>query len=103
MENKSPLLQRTYREINENRRKLVTQAYLAYPEYIYCDPDQFNWETSSGRTNIFDIFYLEGSSYIALICDSAAVHRKPNFMMLTPSGADLMEIPGKLAEKFPLD
>lgn len=103
MENKTPLPQRTYQEINENRRRLLHDAYFSYPEYIYCDPDNFNWHTPAGRINIFDLCYLEGCNYLALIYDSAGTHRKPNFFMLTHQGADLMEIPGRLAEKFPLE
>jgi hypothetical protein len=101
MENKAPLPERTYAEINENRRRLLNEAYFSYPEYIYCDPDKFNWHTSAGRINIFDLFYLEGCKYLDLVCDSGQTHRKPNFFMLTPQGADLMEMPGRLDEKFP--
>jgi hypothetical protein len=103
MASKAELPQRTYPEINENRRRLLDDAYFCFPEYIYCDPDKFNWETPAGRINIFDLFYLEGCHYVELLSDSAATHRKPDFMKLTPQGADLMEIPGKLDEKFPLD
>lgn len=34
MDNKAPLPQRTYAEINENRRRLLRDAYFSYPEYI---------------------------------------------------------------------
>lgn len=102
MENTSPLLERAYSEINENRRRLLRYAYFSYPEYIYCDPDKFNWHTLAGRINIFDLFYLGDCNYVDIISNSIDAHRKPDFFMLTPKGADLMEMPGKLDEKFPL-
>ncbi len=102
MENIAPLPQRTYQEINENRRRLLNEAYFSYPEYIYCDPDEFNWHTATGRINIFDLFYLGDCNYIDLIGSSTETHRKPDFFMLTPKGADLLEIPKKLDERFPL-
>jgi hypothetical protein len=103
MENIVPLPERTYAQINENRRRLLHEAYFSYPEYIYCDPEKFNWHTSAGRINIFDIFYLGDCNYIDLIGGSTEIHRKPEFFMLTPRGADLMEIPNKLDERFPVE
>lgn len=102
MENTVTLPERTYEEINENRRRLLRQAYLSYPEYNYCDPDEFNWHTPCGRTNIFDLFYLGDCNYLNLIGDSSETHRKPEFFMLTPRGADIMEKPGRLDEIFPI-
>jgi len=102
MENTAPLPQRTYAEINENRRRLLRDAYFSYPEYIYCDPDDFNWQMPAGRINIFDLFYLGDCRYLDLIGGSTETHRKPDFFMLTPQGADLMEIPNKLDERFPV-
>lgn len=102
MENIAPLPERSYAEIDENRRRLLHDAYCSYPEYIYCDPDDFNWHTPAGRINIFDLFYLGENKYIDLIGASAETHRKPEFFMLTAKGADLMEIPGDLDKRFPL-
>lgn len=103
METKAPLLDRSYREINYNRRRLLLEAYGAYPELIYCDPEQYNWHLSEGRTNIFDLYYLHDSGYIDLTRSYAEGHRRPDFFMLSPSGADLIEKPGLLNEKFPID
>jgi len=102
MENITPLPERAYAEINENRRRLLRDAYFSYPEYIYCDPGEFNWHTPAGRINIFDLFYLGDCNYIDLIGCSTETHRKPDFFMLTPKGADLMEMPDKLDERFPV-
>ncbi len=103
MENIAPLPERSYAEINENRRRLLHDAYFSYQEYIHCDPDKFNWYTSSGRVNIFDLFYLGENNYIDLIGGSTGTHRAPDFFMLTAKGADLMEIPGELDKRFPMD
>ncbi len=103
MENIAPLPERSYKEINENRRRLLRDAYCCYPEYIYCDPDKFNWHTPAGRINIFDLFYLGAVNYLDLIGGTTETHRKPDFFMLTATGIDLMEIPGNLDRRFPLD
>jgi hypothetical protein len=103
MENIAPLPKRTYAEINENRRRLLHDAYFSFPEYVFCDPDKFNWHTPSGRINIFDLFYLGETNYLDLIGGSTETHRKPDFFILTAKGADLMEIPGQLEERFPMD
>ncbi|MBN1663269.1 MAG: hypothetical protein JW943_06685 [Deltaproteobacteria bacterium] len=102
MESTAPLLIRTYDEINHNRRRLLHEAYHAYPEYIYCEPEEFNWHQSRGRTNIFDLYYLYDAGYIDLTRGLYEEHRRPDFFMLTPAGADLMEKPGFLDEKFPV-
>ena len=102
MENVAPLLKRTYEEINRNRRRLLLAAYDVYPEYMYCDPDQFNWYESDARTNIFDLYYLSDSGYVHLTRCTPDGHRKPEFFMLTPAGANIVEIPDRLDECFPV-
>jgi len=102
MENTAPLPERTYGEINLNRHKLLQEAYLSYPEYIHCDPDKYNWHTPAGRMNIFDLYYLADCNYVDLIGATNESHRRPEFFMLTPKGADLLEIPGRLEERFPV-
>jgi hypothetical protein len=98
----APLLSRNYTEINRNRRILLHEAYAAYPEYIYCEPDRFSWQSSEARTNIFDLYYLYDSGYIDLTRSFAEGHRRPDFFMLTPAGADLIEKPGHLEGRFPI-
>jgi hypothetical protein len=102
LETTAPLPERAYTEINENRRRLLHKAYFSYPEYIYCDPEEFNWYTPSGRMNVFDLFYLGDCRYLDLIGGANETHRKPDFFMLTPKGADVIEIPGSLDQRFPL-
>jgi len=96
------LLQRTFAEINANRRRLLFAAYKVYPEFVYCDPERFNWAEPEARANIFDIYYLHDSGYVDLVKSATEGHRRPDFFMLAPKGADLMEIPGKLDEHFPV-
>ena len=102
MENVAPLLKRTYEEINRNRRRLLLAAYDVYPEYMYCDPDQFHWYESDARTNIFDLYYLSDSGYVHLTRGSPEGHRQPEFYMLTPAGADVIEVPDKFDNRFPV-
>jgi len=79
MENVAPLLKRTYEEINRNRKRLLLAAYDVYPEYMYCDPDQFNWYESDARTNIFDLYYLSDSGYVHLTVARRMDIVSPNF------------------------
>lgn len=102
MQEAAPLLRRTFNEINQNRRRLLADAYAVYPELSYCDPEQFNWDEPEARTNIFDLYYLYDSGYLDLVKSVTEGHRRPDFYMLTPKGADLIEIPGKLDERFPV-
>ena len=102
MEGVAPLRKRTQRAINANRRRLLREAYERYPEYAYCDPEEFNWHEAEARSNIFDLYYLADSGYLDVTQGSTGVHRTPDFYMLTPQGANLVEIPGLLAEKLPL-
>lgn len=100
MQDTAPLKRRTFIEINQNRRRLLSAAYEIYPEFVYCEPEQFNWSDAESRTNIFDLYYLHDSGYIDLVKSIAEGHRRPDFYMLTPKGADLLEIPGQLDERF---
>lgn len=102
MNSTPPILKRSYWQINENRRRLLLVAYNAYPEYVYCEPDEFNWHTSEARTNLFDLYYLSDSGYLELTRSTLEGRRKPYFFILTPTGADLIEIPGKLDDVFPV-
>jgi hypothetical protein len=102
MQDVAPLLKRTYIEINRNRRRLISTAYEVYPEFAYCDPEQFNWSAPEARANIFDLYYLYDSGYLDLVRSATEGHRRPDFFMLTPKGADLVEAPGKFDECFPL-
>ncbi|MCX7634585.1 MAG: hypothetical protein N2Z74_02430 [Syntrophales bacterium] len=101
MEEKAPLPVRTYAEINENRRFLMAEAYADYPEYVYCDPERFNWHTPEGRAEIFDLFYLSDGGLVTIIVSSEG-RRRPHFYTLTSQGIDLLEVPGRLDERFPL-
>lgn len=100
MNSKAPLPKRTYWEINENRRFLIAWAYADYPEYVYCDPERFNWHTPEGRAAIFDLFYLVDGGFVMII-ESSEGRRYPQFYTLTTKGVDLMEIPGLLCKHFP--
>jgi hypothetical protein len=102
MEDTAPLARRPYREIGRNRRRLLDLAYQRYPEYAYCDPEEFHWRDAAGRADIFDLYYLADSGYLQVTQADAGVHRRPEFFMLTPKGADLIETPGMLAAKLPL-
>jgi len=97
-----PLPERSYGEINRNRRRILQEAYACFPEYAYCDPEAFNWQTPEGRADLFDLYYLCDSGLIQCTGSSATGHRRPDFFMLTPDGADLLEVPGRLEERFPL-
>lgn len=101
MQGTAPLLKRTLAEINRNRLRLLLAAYECYPEFVYCPPEQFNWTDADARTNVFDIYYLHDSGYIDLVKSMTEGHRRPDFYMLTPKGADLIEMPGRLEERFP--
>jgi len=102
MDTAAPILNRSYSQINQNRRRLVMAAYSAYPEYVYCERDEFNWHTSEARTNLFDLYYLVDSGYIELIRSTLEGRRRPDFFILTPAGANLIEMPGKLDNIFPV-
>ena len=102
MQDTAPLLRRALAEINRNRRRLLYAAYEIYPEFVYCEPEQFNWSDADARTNVFDLYYLYDSGYIDLVKSVTEGHRRPDFYMLTPKGADLMEVPGRLDERFPV-
>ncbi len=101
MNSLSPLPERSYAEISRNRRRILRDAYACYPEYAYCDPEVFDWHTEAGRANLFDLYYLNDSGLIQCTGSTATGHRRPDFFMLTPAGADLLEIPGRLDERFP--
>ena len=101
MQDVAPLKKRTFAEINQSRRGLLHAAYGLYPEFVYCEPDRFNWSDAEARTNVFDLYYLYDSGYIDLVKSATEGHRRPDFFMLTPKGADLMEVPGRLEERFP--
>lgn len=98
----SPLPERSYEKISRNRRKILREAYACYPEYAYCDPEVFDWHTEEGRANLFDLYYLNDSGLIQCTGSTTTGHRRPDFFMLTPAGADLLEIPGRLDERFPV-
>ena len=102
MQDTAPLVKRNIAEINQNRRRLLCAAYESYPEFVYCEPDHFNWTDAVARTNLFDLYYLFDSGHIDLVKSVTEGHRRPDFYMLKPNGADLMEIPGKLDERFPV-
>ena len=102
MEGEAPLKKRTLRAINTNRRRLLREAYSRYPEYAYCDPEEFSWHNVEARANVFDLYYLADSGYLDVPRGSAEGHRTADFYMLTPKGADLLETPGLLAERLPL-
>lgn len=102
MQDAAPLNKRAFAEINRNRRRLLVAAYEVYPEFVYCEPEQFNWSSTDARTNVFDLYYLHDSGYIDLVKSITEGHRRPDFYMLTPKGADLMEVPGRLDERFPV-
>jgi hypothetical protein len=102
MQDTAPLSKRAFGEINQNRRRLLCAAYEIYPEFVYCEPEQFNWSDGDARTNVFDLYYLCDSGYIDLVKSVTEGHRRPDFYMLTPKGADLMEVPGRLDERFPV-
>ncbi len=102
MQDAAPLSRRAFAEINRNRRRLLCAAYEIYPEFVYCEPERFNWSDADARTNVFDLYYLYDSGYIDLVKSVTEGHRRPDFYMLTPKGADLMEIPGRLDERFPV-
>lgn len=101
MQEAARLMKRTYGEINGNRRRLLHIAYDSYPELAFCDPERFNWSDIEARTNIFDLYYLFDSGFIDVVNSVTSGRRQPDFFMLTPRGADLMEIPGRLEERFP--
>ncbi len=96
-----PLPERSYPEISRNRRKILRDAYACYPEFAYCDPEVFDWHTAAGRANLFDLYYLNDSGLIQCTGSTTTGHRRPDFFMLTPAGADLLEIPGRLDKRFP--
>ena len=102
MDGIASLPKRAYRDINRNRRRLLLSAYEVYPEFVYCDPDEFNWHDAGARANIFDLYYLADSGFVVPTKGPAEGHRRPDFYMLSPAGADLLEIPGRLAAKFPI-
>lgn len=102
MENTPTLLKRTYEQINLNRRRLLRIAYESYPEYVYCDPDEFGWHVPEARVNIFDLYYLGDAGLLELTRSTMEGQRRPDFFMLTTSGADLMEVPGALDARFPV-
>jgi hypothetical protein len=102
MENTPALSKRTYEQINLNRRRLLKIAYEAYPEYVYCDSDEFGWLTPEARVNVFDLYYLGDAGLLDLTRSTMEGQRRPYFFMLTTVGADLMEIPGALDSKFPV-
>lgn len=102
MEDTAPRARRPYGEIGRNRRRLLNLAYQRYPEFAYCDPEEFHWRDAAGRANIFDLYYLADSGYLQITQAETDVHRTPEFFMLTPQGADLIETPGMLAVKLPL-
>ncbi len=102
MENTPALLKRTYEQINFNRRRLLKIAYESYPEYRYCDPDEFGWSTAEARVNLFDLYYLGDAGLLELTRSTMEGQRRPDFFMLTTAGADLMEIPGALDARFPV-
>lgn len=102
MEKTAPLPKRTYRDISRNRRRLLRLAYETYPQYVYCDPEEFTWYEPAGRVNIFDLYYLADSGYVEVTQDASGGHRRPDFYILTPRGADLLEAPGSLAARLPL-
>jgi hypothetical protein len=102
MQDTAPLIKRNIAGINRNRRRLLCAAYENYPEFVYCEPEQFNWSDAEARTNVFDLYYLFDSGYIDLVKSVTEGHRRPDFYMLTPRGADLMEVPGRLDERFPV-
>ena len=103
MEGVAPLKKRTQRAINANRRRLLREAYERYPEYAYCDPEDFNWREAEARSNIFDLYYLADSGYLDVTRGSAEMHRTPDFYMLTPQGADLIETPDRSPKSFPCE
>ncbi|MBN1614828.1 MAG: hypothetical protein JW950_10210 [Deltaproteobacteria bacterium] len=102
MDGIAELPKREYKDINRNRRRLMQLAYEVYPEFAYCDPDAFNWHEAQARTNIFDLYYLADCGLVVLTKGPSEGHRRPDFFMLSPAGADLVEIPGRLDEKFPV-
>jgi hypothetical protein len=102
MDCRAPLPERSYEQVNRNRRRILREAYGCYPEFAYCDPEDFNWQTPGGRAALFDLYYLCDSGLIECTGTSATGHRRPDFFMLTPAGADLLEIPGRLEERFPV-
>ena len=102
MQGTAPLPRRTLAEINRNRLRLLLAAYEIYPEFVYCEPEQFNWTDADARKNVFDLYYLYDSGYIDLVRSMTEGHRRPDFYMLTPKGADLIEVPGRLDERFPV-
>jgi hypothetical protein len=102
MQDTATLIRRAYAEINQNRRRLLCAAYELYPEFVYCEPERFNWSDADARTNIFDLYYLYDSGYIDLVKSVTDGHRRPDFYMLTPKGADILEVPGRLDECFPV-
>lgn len=98
-----PLPERSYREINENRRRLLRLAYSSYPEYVYCPREQYGWDDPEGRANIFDLYYLHDRGCVEVMNGGADSRRRPDFFILTPHGADLVEIPGNLDKILPLE
>lgn len=103
MQDAAPLIKRAFTEINRNRRWLLWNAYEVYPEFVYCEPEHFNWKDAGARANVFDLYYLYDSGYVDLIKSNTEGHRRPDFYMLTPRGADLIEVPGRLEERFPVE
>jgi hypothetical protein len=97
-----PLVKRNLAEIDQNRRRLLCAAYEIYPEFVYCEPEHFNWSDTDARTNLFDLYYLFDSGYIDVVKSLTEGHRRPDFYMLKPKDADLMEIPGMLDKRFPV-
>jgi len=102
MEEKISLPERSYREINQNRRRMLRLAYESYPEYVYCPPEQFCWDDSLARANIFDLYYLHDRGFVEVMNSDADGRRRPDFFMLTPKGADVIEVPGNLDKTMPI-
>jgi len=99
----TPLAERNYREINQNRRRLLRLAYDSYPEYVYCPPEQYRWDDPLARANVFDLYYLHDRGCVEVMNGVADGRRRPDFFILTPRGADLVEIPGNLDKTLPVE
>jgi len=99
------ILVRAYSQINKDRRTFLEMAYQCFPDTVDCSITQlFNWESSEGRTAIFDLYYLESAGYIEIVAQGRkfGIPPTPYAYILTKAGIDILEKPGELDRLFPI-
>ncbi len=86
-----------------NLRKLLPLAIAALCAGVGLPSPAPAQRTPEGRANIFDLYYLHDRGCVEVMNGGADSRRRPDFFILTPHGADLVEIPGNLDKILPLE